>query len=110
MDERDELQQKIADIGGRYIQRTAGEIAGLRDMIAKVRAGDAVARKDIEHLAHKIYGSGAMFGFEAVSDQARALELVARDAMDPAMIDKLQEHADRLEQTVQAALRARGLQ
>lgn len=109
MDERDELQRKIADIGGRYIQRTAGEIAGLRDMIAKVRAGNASAGKDIEHLAHKIYGSGAMFGFEAVSEQARALELAARDVTDPGRVDKLQEHADRLEQTVQAALRARGL-
>ena len=109
MDERDELQQKIADIGGRYIQRTAGEIAGLRDMIAKVRAGNAAAGKDIEHLAHKIYGSGAMFGFDAVSDQARVLELAERDATDPGMVDQLQEHADKLEQTVQAALRARGL-
>jgi HPt (histidine-containing phosphotransfer) domain-containing protein len=110
MDERDELQQKIADIGGRYIQRTAGEIAGLRDLIAKVRAGHATARKDIEHLAHKIYGSGAMFGFEAVSEHARALEFAAKDVTDPGMIDKLQEHADRLEQQVQAALHARGLQ
>jgi len=110
MDERDELQQKIADIGGRYIQRTAREVAGLREMIAKASAGNAAALKDIEHLAHKIYGSGAMFGFETVSEHARALELAARDATDPSMVDKLQEHADRLEQTVQAALRARGQQ
>jgi HPt (histidine-containing phosphotransfer) domain-containing protein len=110
MAERDELQQKIADIGGRYIQRTAGEISGLPDMIAKVRAGDAAACKEIEHLAHKIYGSGAMFGFDAVSDQARALELAVRDVTDPGRLDKLQEHADRLQQTVHAALRARRLQ
>ena len=109
MDERDELQQKIADIGGRYIQRTAGEIASLRDLIAKVRAGSAAACKDVEHLAHKIYGSGAMFGFEAVSEQSRVLELAARDATDPKKVDKLQEHAEKLEQLVQDALRARGL-
>jgi HPt (histidine-containing phosphotransfer) domain-containing protein len=108
MDERDELQQKIADIAGRYIQRTAGELAGLRDLIEKVRAGSAAAVKDIEHLAHKIYGSGSMFGFEAVSEQARALELAAKDTTDPALIDKLQHHADGLERQVQAALRARG--
>jgi HPt (histidine-containing phosphotransfer) domain-containing protein len=109
VDERDELQQKIADIAGRYIQRTAGEIAGLRDMIARVRAGDTSAVKDVELLAHKIYGSGSMFGFEAVSEQARALELAAKDVTDPSMIDKLQQHADGLERQVQAALRARGL-
>jgi HPt (histidine-containing phosphotransfer) domain-containing protein len=110
VDERDELQQKIADIAGRYIQRTAGELAGLRDLIGKARAGNATALKDIEHLAHKIYGSGAMFGFEAVSDRARALELAAKDSSDPGMLDRLQQHADGLEQQVQAALRARGVQ
>ena len=65
--------------------------------------------KDIEHLAHKIYGSGAMFGFDAVSEQARALELAAKDVTAPGTVDRMQEHADRLEQLVQAALRARGL-
>jgi HPt (histidine-containing phosphotransfer) domain-containing protein len=109
MDERDELQQKIADIAGRYIQRTAGELAGLRELIGKVRAGNTAAVKDIEQLAHKIYGSGSMFGFDAVSEQARQLELAARDASDPLMIDKLQQHADGLEEQVQAALVARGL-
>ncbi len=110
MDERDELQQKIADIAGRYIQRTAGEIGGLRELIGKVREGNAAAVKDIEHLAHKIYGSGSMFGFEAVSDQARALELAAKDADDPGLVAKLQSHADALEVQVQVALRARGVQ
>jgi HPt (histidine-containing phosphotransfer) domain-containing protein len=103
----DELQQKIADIAGRYIQRTAGELNRLRDLIGQVRAGNAGALKDIEHLAHKIYGSGAMFGFEAVSERARALELVARETADPAMLDRLQHHADALEQQVQDAVRAR---
>jgi hypothetical protein len=50
-----------------------------------------------------------MFGFEAVSEKARALELVAREVTDPALIDKLHRHADALEQQVQDALRARGL-
>jgi HPt (histidine-containing phosphotransfer) domain-containing protein len=105
----DELQQKIADIAGRYIQRTAGELAGLRDLIGKVRTGNAAALKDIEQLAHRIYGSGSMFGFEAVSEQARALEIAAKETTNPGIVDKLQQHADRLEQQVQAALRARGL-
>ena len=109
MDERDELQQKISDIGGRYIQRTAGELAGLREMIAKVRTGDTAAVRDIEQLAHKIYGSGSMFGFDAVSEQARALELAAKDPTDPAMVDKLQQHADERARQVQAALHARGV-
>lgn len=110
MDERDELQQKIADIAGRYIQRTAGELGGLRELIAKVQAGNTAAAKEIEQLAHKIYGSGSMFGFEAVSEQARELELVAKNTADPQMVDRLQVRADALEEQVQAAIRARGAQ
>jgi HPt (histidine-containing phosphotransfer) domain-containing protein len=110
MDERDELQQKISDIAGRYIQRTAGELGGLRELIAKVRAGNTGAVKEIAQLAHKIYGSGSMFGFEAVSDQARELELATKDPADAQMFDKLQRCADALEARVQDALRARGVQ
>jgi HPt (histidine-containing phosphotransfer) domain-containing protein len=110
MDERDGLQQKIADIAGRYIQRTATEIGGLRELIVKVRGGNAAAVTDIAHLAHKIYGSGSMFGFDAVSEKARDLELVARDAADPQLVEKLESHADALEQQVQEALRARAAQ
>jgi HPt (histidine-containing phosphotransfer) domain-containing protein len=110
MDERDELQQKIADIGGRYIQRTAGELGGLRELIRRVRSGNTAAAKEVEQLAHKIYGSGSMFGFEAVSEQARELELAAKEAVSPQMVDKLQTLADTLEARVQAALRARGVQ
>ena len=108
MDERDELQQKIADIAGRYIQRTAGELAGLHELIAKVREGNTAVVKEIEQLAHKIYGSGSMFGFEAVSEQARELEVAARDTANPQMVERLQTLADALEAQVQAALRARG--
>jgi HPt (histidine-containing phosphotransfer) domain-containing protein len=108
VDDRDELQQKISDIGGRYIQRTAGELAGLRELIEQVRAGNMAVVKDIEHLAHKIYGSGSMFGFEAVSEQARELELAAKEPVDLQMVEKLQRYADALEAQVQAALRARG--
>jgi HPt (histidine-containing phosphotransfer) domain-containing protein len=110
MDERDELQQKIADIAGRYIQRTAGELGGLRELIAKIRAGNTAAAKEVEQLAHKIYGSGSMFGFEAVSEQARELEVAAKDAVNPQMVDRLQALAEALEARVQAALRARGAQ
>ena len=110
MDERDELQQKISDIGGRYIQRTAGELARLRELIANVRTGNTAAVKEIEQLAHKIYGSGSMFGFEAVSEQARELELATREPVEVQMIEKLQRYADALEAQVQAALRARGVQ
>lgn len=107
MDEHDELQQKIAEIASRYIRRTAGELAGLRELIEKLRAGNTSAAKEIEHLAHKIYGSGSMFGFEAVSEQARVLEVAAKETADPQLLDKLTACAAGLEQQVQVAVRSR---
>ena len=68
MDERDELQQKIADIAGRYIQRTAGELAGLREMIGKARAGSAAAgsvQKSSIGSAHMVLPRYAVVFFEA---------------------------------------------
>jgi len=103
------LQQKIADIGGRYLLRTSGELARLRELVDQVRAGNSAALKDIAQLAHKIYGSGAMFGFEAISERARELELAAKDVTDPGILDRLQRHADELGQQVQATLQTQGL-
>jgi hypothetical protein len=51
-----------------------------------------------------------MFGFEAVSEQARELELAAKDTSHPQMAERLQTLADALDARVQVALRARGVQ
>jgi HPt (histidine-containing phosphotransfer) domain-containing protein len=112
MDEHDELQQKIADIANRYIQRTLGELTSLRELVEQLRGGNPGAIKDIEHLAHKIYGSGSMFGFEAVSEQARELELAAKDSADPKLLERVEMYATSLQQQVEAAAaaRARGVQ
>jgi len=77
MNEQDRLRQQMAQIGARYIARTAGELQRMRELLQQA-LGDAPAMmKDLEHLAHKIHGSGAMFGFDRVSDQAGEIEHIA---------------------------------
>ena len=74
MQDDEKLRQQIADIAVRYIRRTQGELVQLREMLAAIRAGDVDAQKQLERLAHKIHGSGAMFGFDTISERAHEIE------------------------------------
>ncbi|MGH6610906.1 MAG: Hpt domain-containing protein [Burkholderiaceae bacterium] len=114
MDDRDKLQQQMLEIGNRYLSRTLGELASLHDLMDKVRGGldseRAACLKDIERMAHKIYGSGAMFGFDEVSERAREVELLAAGGTQQAeFIRRLESGVAALDEQVRAAARARGL-
>jgi HPt (histidine-containing phosphotransfer) domain-containing protein len=76
MNEEEKLQAQIQDIGNRYLQRTLGELPRLRELLQQARAGDAEALAQSGRIVHKVHGSGAMFGFDAISDQARELEVL----------------------------------
>lgn len=93
MQDDEKLTQQIADIAVRYIKRTQGELGQLRDSLQAIRAGDADAHKQLERLAHKIHGSGAMFGFDAISEHANDVERLAGSGQrDPDTLAKI-EHA-----------------
>lgn len=77
MNEQERLKQQMAQIGARYIARTWGELQRMRELVQHALGDSPAMMKDLEHLAHKIHGSGAMFGFERVSDQAGEIEHIA---------------------------------
>lgn len=111
MDERDKLNQSMAEIGGRFIKRTLGELAQLSELLQQARAGNAASVKDIERVSHKIAGSGAMFGFDAVSERAQELEIFAEaGATDPESLQRLADYISALDAEVRSAARARGVE
>jgi HPt (histidine-containing phosphotransfer) domain-containing protein len=111
MAEDNRMQQQLGEIGLRYLKRTVTEIATLRDMLAKLRAGEASSLKEIEHLSHKIHGSGAMFGFDALSSEARQIELAAgSSANTPELHAQLEQYIAGLENAAAAAAKERGIQ
>jgi hypothetical protein len=57
------MLSQLHDIADRYLLRTVRETDELLEFVSKSLAGDAPALKQTEQLAHKIHGSGAMFGF-----------------------------------------------
>jgi chemotaxis protein histidine kinase CheA len=82
VNEEEKLRQQMASIGSRYLTRTLGELRRIADLHSQAEAGTPTAMKELEHAAHKIHGSGAMFGFHDVSDRARDVELIAGHLVD----------------------------
>jgi HPt (histidine-containing phosphotransfer) domain-containing protein len=111
MRDDEKLQQQIADIGTRYLRRTLGELTQLRECLLSVRAQSPDALKQLERMAHKIHGSGAMFGFDAVSERANDIEQLAASGQgDAATLDRLDELLRALTEEVVKEARARGVE
>lgn len=110
-DEEQRLQRQIADIGTRYLVRTLGELPQLRALLCDARDGTPDALKSLERMAHKIHGSGAMFGFEEISERAEDLErLAAAGSGDPEHLQQLEASIGALEAEVNKQARAQGVQ
>jgi HPt (histidine-containing phosphotransfer) domain-containing protein len=75
-----DLQQRMTELGRRYLERTAAELSDLNTLIESAQSGEAEIYRKIEILAHRIRGSGAMFGFNLISDAAYGVEMLAVDA------------------------------
>jgi HPt (histidine-containing phosphotransfer) domain-containing protein len=77
MSDEDKLKQQMAQIGVRYLTRTLGEMQRMHEVLHSAVNGSPAMMKDLERLAHKIHGSGAMFGFDGLSDNAGEIEHIA---------------------------------
>ncbi len=71
----DQLREHVKALGEKFLQRTATQIAQLREAIERLATvGEPAALRTVQDLAHKIHGSGAMFGFDRISDLAGELQ------------------------------------
>jgi chemotaxis protein histidine kinase CheA len=106
------MLSQLRDIGDRYLRRTLREVDQLQELVRMGLAGEAEALKQTEQLAHKIHGSGAMFGFDDVSECAGRIErLVAEHAANMAPVaNELSTLLTRLMQAVQSAAKERGVE
>lgn len=108
MSDQEHLRSKLSEIGGRYINRTLAEIEQLKTFSDAAAAGSKGALKELGTLAHRIRGSGAMFGFHAISKSAEALELFAnREALSEADLTTMHALVDDLTAEVKRAAQER---
>jgi HPt (histidine-containing phosphotransfer) domain-containing protein len=105
------MLSQLRDIADRYLARTVREVDELQDLIAQALGGDATAVKQTEQLAHKIHGSGAMFGFHDVSEYAGNVERLVVDGKSnvSAIARELNSAAAQLRTAVRQAASERGV-
>jgi len=68
---------RLAELREKFIERTHGELATMRQSLAQVQAGEAAALGEIVRLAHRMAGTGATLGLDALGEQARCIEKLA---------------------------------
>ena len=55
----------------------------MRVLIDRLREDDSTVLPELARMAHKIHGSGAMFGFPAISESAAEIEHLSEHLMKP---------------------------
>jgi HPt (histidine-containing phosphotransfer) domain-containing protein len=110
MSEDDTLQRHIADIGKRYLKRTRTEVELLRAMLQAAKDGSGAALVQLGQMAHRIHGSGAMFGFDAISERAYEIERLARERSDGSVYERIESALEALEAEVRSQTELRGLE
>jgi chemotaxis protein histidine kinase CheA len=107
--DQEQLRSKLSEIGVRYINRTLTEIEQLKAFSDGAAAGSEEALKELGTLAHRIRGSGAMFGYRSISNTAEAIELLAnRGSLSEADIATMRVLVDGLTEEVKRAAKERG--
>ena len=74
---------RMGELREKFIERTQGELQTLRASFAALEAGDPAALDTIVQLAHRMTGTGATLGLEALSERAQEIEKLG-EALAPA--------------------------
>lgn len=107
------LRQHVTQFARQFLHRTRQEVARLSSLVEHMQPADAALLVELQELAHRIHGSGATFGFVALSQRAEDLELLVRtlrhrDASADTVVDtharqRLKECTQRLATAVATA-------
>lgn len=67
-------KSRMAELAAKFLDRTRGDIATMREGLSRLSAGQVGALGDIRHLAHRMVGTGATLGFDSISECAHVIE------------------------------------
>ena len=65
---------RMAELKEKFIERTHGELQTMDASLASLEAGDSAALATIVQLAHRMTGTGATLGLEALGERAQEVE------------------------------------
>lgn len=108
----------VGSLTGGFLERTKLDVIRLRAIIERAHHEDQSVLEEASHIAHSIYGAGAMFGFAEVSAAAGGIEsLIARvmagtegrgSVFESSLLKQLADSADQLARQVNASEAAPG--
>jgi CheY-like chemotaxis protein len=110
--EETNLRLHVAKLGEKFLDRSRDEAIVLRALSEHAHEGNPIVIEEIERMAHKIHGSGSMFGFSAVSDCAAEIERLVENfkpngtaaaVFGPPLLQQLIECTQRLLSELDAA-------
>jgi len=86
------MREQMKLLAGKFLKRCSGDLVTLRALVTpmgnNVKVFDAGVFKELEHLAHRICGTGASLGFESLSTCAAAIERLAEGQAGAVAVDK----------------------
>jgi HPt (histidine-containing phosphotransfer) domain-containing protein len=109
------MRERIKQLAGEFLQRCSRDVMSLRALLARFSNGDsksdATVLEELEHLAHRICGTGASLGFESLSTRAAAIERLAEGqarsvTADQHVVERLVEYIAALEIEVDRLIHA----
>lgn len=119
------IHERIRILAMRFVERCLGDTVSMRAIAAQIRDDvesaeesddiDLSPLRQLEHLAHKIHGTGASFGYATLSECGGAVERLAESliqtetTLDKEACDALDESIARLSNEVDAIAVTQGL-
>ena len=90
---------RMREIAAKFLLRSVADLAAMRQQLAGPGGADVTALANIRHAAHRMCGTGATLGFEALSDCARRIERLAEAQPPDAILapTRLREFAAELD-------------
>ena len=82
---------RMAELASKFVVRTGTELVTLR---AAVVTGGKEAFEQIGYLAHRMAGTGATLGFDALADHALRIEVIADSRKAGTMDDATREEIE----------------
>jgi HPt (histidine-containing phosphotransfer) domain-containing protein len=99
------MREQINQLAAKFLKRCSQDVGSLRGLLGRLRIGDAAAFKELEYLAHRLSGTGALLGFESIGTCAAAIERLAEaqagnTTPDQNVTERLTEYTARLEEEI----------
>jgi HPt (histidine-containing phosphotransfer) domain-containing protein len=110
-DKRIAAKARMAEFALKFLHRSRGDLRLMREALASVVPESAGRLGEIRHLAHRMAGTGATLGFDALGQHALGIEALIESlpngaVPDASLLTKLSADIDTLESQLAADARA----